>query len=112
LLSSDSSLPFFSVVTCSEPGYYEAGNFGIRIENLLVVVPKPEMKEFAGRGFLGFEKLTHIPIQKKLIDVSLLSKKEIEWIDQYHKEIREKVGPLLKTDRAKKYLAEATSPLC
>lgn len=91
-------------------GYYEDGNFGIRIENLLEVVEKPSL-HFGGVGFLGFKRLTHVPIQKKLVDTRLLSSKEIEWLDVYHEEVREKIGPLLKTDRARKWLELCTEPL-
>jgi C-terminal region of peptidase_M24 len=62
-------------------------------------------------GFLGFEKLTHIPIQKKLIDVSLLTEKEINWLNTYHAEVREKVYPLMITDLGRKWLIESTNPL-
>ena len=62
-------------------------------------------------GFLGFEKLTHIPIQKKLIDVSLLTDIEIKWLNTYHSEILRKVGPLMITDLGKKWLIESTNPL-
>ena len=99
------------MVISNEPGYYEAGNFGIRIENLLIVVNKPELGEFAGKGFLGFEKLTMIPIQKKLMNTSLLTAGEIEWINSYHTTVRERVGPLLVSEKAKAWLQDATSPL-
>jgi Xaa-Pro aminopeptidase len=99
------------MVISNEPGYYEAGNFGIRIENLLIVVNKPELGEFAGKGFLGFEKLTMIPIQKKLMNISLLTAGEIAWINSYHTTVRERVGPLLVSEKAKAWLQDATSPL-
>jgi C-terminal region of peptidase_M24 len=66
---------------------------------------------FSLLGFLGFEKLTHIPIQKKLIDVSLLTEKEINWLNTYHAEVREKVYPLMITDLGRKWLIESTNPL-
>eukprot|EP01038_Epipyxis_sp_PR26KG_P007198 gene7198-9823_t len=97
------------MIVSNEPGYYENNNFGIRIENLLIVVEKPELGSYAGRNFLGFERLTHIPIQKKLLDVSLLTLKEKEWINVYHSEIFNKLSPLLKSDRAKLWLKQATS---
>ena len=99
------------MVVSNEPGYYETDNFGIRIENLLVVVPKPELPEFSGRSFLGFERLTHIPIQQKMIDISLLTDKEVEWINTYHQQIKDKVYPLLRTDRARKWMEIATKPI-
>jgi len=96
-------------VVSNEPGYYEDGNFGIRIENLLVVVQRQDLPEFAGRKWLGFERLTHIPIQLKLVDVSLLTATEVAWIDTYHEQIQQRVGPLLQTDRARKWLQRATA---
>lgn len=91
-------------------GYYEDGNFGIRIENLLEVVEIPST-HFGGKGFLRFRRLTHVPIQKKLLDLRLLSSREVEWLDSYHDEVREKVGPLLKSDRAREWLERATEPI-
>eukprot|EP01036_Dinobryon_divergens_P031374 gene31374-40760_t len=99
------------MIVSNEPGYYEPGNFGIRIENLLVVVEKPELGEFGGRKFLGFDRLTHIPIAKNLLVRSLLTKQEEKWIDDYHNDVWTKVSPLLLSDRARAWLREATRPL-
>ena len=60
---------------------------------------------------MGFDRLTHIPIQKKLIDVSLLTDKEIAWINQYHADVLNRVGPLMITDLGRKWLKESTNPL-
>lgn len=104
------------MVVSNEPGYYEPNAFGIRIENLLVA----RKKEVAGVGgkpfndkiFLGFEQLTHVPIQKSLIETSLLTPAEIEWLDGYHSRVWERISPLLPTDSdAHKWLFEATRPL-
>ena len=99
------------MVVSNEPGYYEAGKYGIRIENLLVVVEKAELGEFGGRAFYGFERLTHIPIQKRLMDVSLLTDTEVAWVDTYHRQVRERVEPLMRTDRGRRWLEASTSPL-
>ena len=96
------------MIVSNEPGYYEENNFGVRIENLLIVVKKDALGEYRGRSFLGFERLTHIPIQKKLMDVSLLTDPEIAWINDYHNSIRVKVMPLLRTESARKWLIEST----
>jgi len=98
-------------IVSNEPGYYEDSNFGIRIENLLVVVPRPDIPEFGGRAFLGFERLTHIPIQHKLMEKSLLSEKDVAWINTYHSQVYDKVFPLLKSERARVWLTKATAPL-
>jgi len=99
------------MIVSNEPGYYEDNNFGVRIENLLIVVKKEALGEYRGRSFLGFERLTHIPIQKKLMDVSLLTDSEISWINDYHASIRTKVMPLLRTSSAREWLIDNTDPI-
>eukprot|EP00543_Licmophora_paradoxa_P000493 CAMPEP_0202446252 /NCGR_PEP_ID=MMETSP1360-20130828/4812_1 /ASSEMBLY_ACC=CAM_ASM_000848 /TAXON_ID=515479 /ORGANISM="Licmophora paradoxa, Strain CCMP2313" /LENGTH=643 /DNA_ID=CAMNT_0049062697 /DNA_START=72 /DNA_END=2003 /DNA_ORIENTATION=- len=92
------------MVLSNEPGYYEDGNFGVRIENLLeiqYVDPKynddPEMEAPKGKKkFLKFEKLTMIPIQKNLIKMELMKPEELDWLDAYHEDVFKKVSPLLK----------------
>jgi Xaa-Pro aminopeptidase len=70
------------MILSNEPGYYEEGAFGIRIENLVVVVEK-------GDGFLGFETITLAPIDRHLIDSTLLTTQEREWVDAYHARVFE-----------------------
>ncbi|KAF8936708.1 Xaa-Pro aminopeptidase 2, partial [Dissophora ornata] len=82
----------------NEPGYYEDGEFGIRIENVLLVRKVDTRHRFGGKEYYGFEHVTFVPIQTKLIEKSLLSGKEVEWINQYHRECLAKVGPLLEKD--------------
>tara|TARA_X000001036_G_scaffold413461_1_gene427771 strand:+ start:845 stop:1117 length:273 start_codon:yes stop_codon:yes gene_type:complete len=67
------------MVVSNEPGYYEKNNFGIRIENL-IYVRKNKKRIF-------FENLTMAPIDKDLIQPSILNKKEKEWINNYHKKV-------------------------
>ena len=62
------------------------------------------------RGYLKFERLTHIPIDKKCIDIKLLNQDEIQWIDNYHAEVYRKINPLI-SDFARDWLKKATSPL-
>jgi|SouAtlMetagenome_1021521.scaffolds.fasta_scaffold93233_1 Xaa-Pro aminopeptidase len=80
------------LILSNEPGYYELGNFGIRIENPLVVKPKDFFSEGAGTkmtsassssatNFLQFEHLTIIRIQKSLVDLSLVMDEELDWLD-------------------------------
>eukprot|EP01035_Chromulina_nebulosa_P016804 gene16804-22286_t len=109
ILDNHSFLP--GMIISNEPGYYETNNFGIRIENLLIVVERSDLGEFAGRKFFGFDRLTHIPIQKSLIKTELLTNQEIKWLNDYHKQVNDKVYPLLRTDRARKWFKEATSPI-
>ncbi|KAF8329426.1 Creatinase aminopeptidase [Cantharellus anzutake] len=80
----------------NEPGYYEDGKFGIRIENVGVVKPAQTPNQFDERGYLTFEHFTMCPIQTKLVDVSLLTSEEKEWLNAYHSEVYEKVSPSLQ----------------
>ena len=99
------------MIVSNEPGYYAAGDFGIRIENLLVVVNKNEgEKDPRKRKYLGFEKLTLIPICKSLIDTSMLTQEERQWVDSYHATVWEKISPLV-SEEARVWLKDATAPL-
>ena len=78
-----------------EPGYYEDGSFGIRIENVLVVKPLTLPNNYREVNFLGFENITMVPIQTSLIKKELLEQVHIEMINEYHQKCREQVSPLL-----------------
>ncbi|CAO3563271.1 unnamed protein product [Mortierella alpina] len=80
----------------NEPGYYEDGQFGIRIENVLLVRNVQTKHRFGGKAYYGFEHVTFVPIQTKMIERSLLSREEAEWLNRYHEECLEKVTPFLK----------------
>ncbi|KAI0044325.1 Creatinase/aminopeptidase [Auriscalpium vulgare] len=96
----------------NEPGYYADGRFGIRIENVVIVRDAQTPNNFGNKGFLGFEHVTMSPMHKKLIDTSLLSVQEREWLDAYHAEVWQKVSPLLQTDsRALAWLERECAPL-
>lgn len=82
------------MILSNEPGYYREGGWGIRIETLQVVTP-PEMIPGGERPMHGFEQLTFAPLDRKLIDVDLLTADERAYVDAYHAETLEKVGPLL-----------------
>lgn len=82
-------------VMSNEPAFYREGKYGIRTENMMVCVEK-EITEF-GR-FLGFETLTLCPVDTTLIEKGLLSECEIKWLNDYHKEVNEKLKPLLNSD--------------
>lgn len=98
------------MIVSNEPGYYEDHAFGIRIENLLYVKEVDTPNRFGGVGYLGFEKLTFVPIQSKLIDLSLLSVAEVDWLNDYHSQVWEKVSPLLDGS-ARQWLWNNTQPL-
>lgn len=91
-----------------EPGIYLEGQFGVRIENVLLVTP-PE-KQACGR-FMGFEVLTLCPYDFAAIDCRLLRSDEMQWIDAYHAHVRNRLMPLLTDDaEARHWLTEATRP--
>lgn len=98
------------MIVSNEPGYYEDNSFGIRIENLLLVKELNLANSFGGISYLGFEKLTFVPIQSKLIESSLLSPSEINWVNDYHEEVWEKVSPLL-SGHSRDWLWKNTRPL-
>ena len=98
------------MVVSIEPGYYLTGAFGIRIENLAVVVPVADSPAIDGRRMLAFEPLTLVPIDRAMIVPDLLTEEEAGWIDGYHARVRERIGPRLAgTERA--WLDRATGPL-
>lgn len=92
----------------NEPGYYKAGEYGIRIENLVLVeprdVPGGDLK------MLGFETLTFAPIERLLILPELLTPQERAWLDAYHAEVVERIGPLLG-DEDRAWLQEKCRPI-
>ncbi len=103
-ISSRYSVPFEAgMITSNEPGFYKQGEFGIRIENLLVVA---ESKLGDGK-FLEFETLTLAPIDLRLIDVDQLTTPERDWLNAYHKRVFKEIGPQLKGE-VKAWLKEAT----
>ncbi|AEE74224.1 Metallopeptidase M24 family protein [Arabidopsis thaliana] len=99
------------MIVSNEPGYYEDHAFGIRIENLLHVRDAETPNRFGGATYLGFEKLTFFPIQTKMVDVSLLSDTEVDWLNSYHAEVWEKVSPLLEGSTTQQWLWNNTRPL-
>jgi len=97
------------MVSSNEPGFYKEGEFGIRIENLIVTV-KDEEKSKNGVDFYKFENLTLCPIDKKLIDVNLLTKEELNYLNDYHKQVLDTLSPFLEGEELE-WLKEATSPV-
>ena len=96
------------MILSNEPGYYKTGEYGIRIENLVLV----ERRDVPGaeREMLGFETLTFAPIDRHAIAVDLLTAEERQWIDAYHAKVMEIVGPQLEGD-AVAWLKAACAPL-
>ncbi|KAG2236006.1 hypothetical protein INT48_004336, partial [Thamnidium elegans] len=108
---NDTALAAGMTVT-DEPGYYEDGKFGIRIENVILVKDVDTPNNFGGRGYLGFEHITIVPIGLNLINVELLSPSEIKWINEYHQECLAKLMPLIADDPlAVDWLKKETVPI-
>ncbi len=80
------------MLSSNEPGFYKVGEFGIRIENL-ILVRETEKNEYG--QFLNFETVTLFPIDTRLIDKKLLEKRELAWLNAYHQEVYEKLSPRL-----------------
>ncbi|CAI8054675.1 Xaa-Pro aminopeptidase 1 [Geodia barretti] len=103
-----------SMFISDEPGYYEDGKFGIRIENVVEIVPTTTKNNFGGTGFLTMEPVTMVPVQTKMIEPSLLNEAQITWLNSYHTSVRETVGTYLKEngkDAAYRWLLRETTPL-
>jgi len=81
------------MIISNEPGYYKTGEYGIRIENLVLVVPREV--EGAEKEMLGFETLTFAPIDRRLIDVEMLEAAELTWLNCYHAHVLARIGPNL-----------------
>ena len=96
------------MICSNEPGYYKAGEFGIRIENLVLV----ETLDLPGaeHEVLGFETLTFAPIDRNVIEVDLLSAQERAWLDSYHVKVLEVVGPQLEGETLE-WLQAACEPI-
>lgn len=91
-----------------EPGIYCEGKFGVRTENTLLIVPAGE-SQFG--KFLKFEPLTLCPIDTAPIDLGLMTDKELQWLNDYHETVRQRLTPLIKDGTVKEWLADATKPI-
>jgi Xaa-Pro aminopeptidase len=87
------------MVISNEPGYYKAGEYGIRIENLVTVVEKQAGE--GGRQFLGFETITCVPIDSALINTVMLTNPEKAWLNNYHNWVKSELSPLLSENESK-----------
>lgn len=110
-LSKVSDVPFEpGMILSNEPGYYRAGSFGIRIENLIAVQAAPPLTGADDREMLSFDTLTFCPIDLRLIDRDIMSDDEVAWLNSYHAETYAKLSKRV-SDAAKSWLAVATRPL-
>ncbi|CAH9132411.1 unnamed protein product [Cuscuta epithymum] len=99
-----------SMTVTDEPGYYEDGNFGVRLENVLIIKEADTKFNFGNKGYLSFEHITWAPYQRKLIDVSLLVPKEVEWLNGYHSKCKEILAPYMNESEMA-WLSKATEPI-
>ncbi len=86
------------MITSIEPGYYESGWGGIRLENLNLVIEVETKLSTTGEKMLGFEPLVFVPFDKTLIDTQALSHQQLQWLKNYNKITLKKLTPLLKAD--------------
>jgi len=96
------------MIISNEPGYYKTGEYGIRIENLVLVVPREI--EGAEKEMLGFETLTFAPIDRRLIEVHMLDPEELIWLNCYHAHVLAKIGPTLSGGDLE-WLRQACAPI-
>ncbi|MFZ0401601.1 MAG: aminopeptidase P family protein [Pseudolabrys sp.] len=97
------------MILSNEPGYYKTAAYGIRIENLVLVIAAPEPVG-AEKPLNAFETLTLAPIDRRLIDVQMLTSKERAWVDSYHERVNEMLGRLVDPP-TRKWLEKATQAL-
>lgn len=105
------------MVVSNEPGCYLVDKFGVRIENLVEII-QCEGKGNSGSSFLGFNDLTSVPYERRLIDIKLLSEEEMKQVDKYHSWCRSVVMSHISLisskelgDCLKNWLIKATEPL-
>lgn len=80
----------------NEPGYYQDGEFGLRIEDIVQIVKAKTTHNFNNRGYLTFDTITLVPKSLNLIVPEMLTKSEIDYLNLYHQRCRDVIGPILK----------------
>ena len=99
-------------VISNEPGYYEDGSFGIRIENIILVREAETKHRFGEKPYLGFEHVTMVPYCRRLIDDTLLTAREKKWLNEYHADIRDKTKGFFNDDELSlRWLERETQPI-
>ena len=97
-----------------EPGYYEPGSFGVRIENIVLVTKANTPHRFGGKDYLTFEPITLVPLEPRLIKIELLSVEHRKWLNRYNARVREYVGNRLQSLSKKaafKWMVSKTAPI-
>ena len=97
------------MILSNEPGYYKAGHYGIRIENLVLVVEAPAVAG-AEKPLNAFETLTVAPVDRRLVLRELLTAEETRWLDDYHARVAVTLAPLVDAE-TRAWLVAATAPL-
>jgi Xaa-Pro aminopeptidase len=97
------------MILSNEPGYYKTGAYGIRIENLVLVIEAAAVPG-AEKPLNAFETLTLAPIERRLIIPEMLSLEEAAWLDRYHARVAQTLSPLLDSE-TRAWLEAATRPL-
>jgi Xaa-Pro aminopeptidase len=97
------------MILSNEPGYYRTGGYGIRIENLVLVVEAPPV-EGAEKPLNAFETLTLAPIDTRLVEPALMTADEIAWLDAYHARVRDALTPIVDAP-TREWLVKATAPV-
>ena len=96
------------MIVSNEPGYYRAGHYGIRVENLVLVSEAPAV-EGAEKPLNHFETLTLAPIDRRLIEPSLVTPEEVRWLDAYHARVSDELGAKVDVE-SRAWLDQATRP--
>jgi Xaa-Pro aminopeptidase len=98
------------MILSNEPGFYREGAFGIRIENLVAVEAAPEQPGQTVASLLGFETLTWVPIDTRLVEAERLTPAERDWLNGYHAEVLARIGPQVDAETGR-WLARACQPV-
>lgn len=85
--------------TSIEPGYYQDMEFGIRIEDVVLIVDADVKYNFSGQSYLRFETISLVPYNRHLIDTSIMRREQVDYLNQYYKKIRDLVGPELQNQK-------------
>jgi Xaa-Pro aminopeptidase len=96
------------MIISNEPGYYREGAYGIRIENLILVTPAEPIPG-GDIAMHGFETLTLVPFDRRLIDTEMLTREELVWLDAYNQRVLAEIGPMVDGETLK-WLEAATAP--
>jgi Xaa-Pro aminopeptidase len=97
------------MILSNEPGYYKPGEYGIRIENLIIVTEAGDI-EGGDKPMLGFETITFAPIDRRLIDTHLMTRDELQWLDAYHARVLAELSPIVEAS-VRPWLEAACAPL-